>query len=62
MIQDLARGVSGTVLCHNCGRPKPSAGTVYYSRYRLCNDCALRYELARANGDVQTAEDFIQTE
>lgn len=62
MMQDLGRGVSGTALCHNCGQAKPSAGTVYYARYRLCNDCALRYELAKANGDVQTAEDFILTE
>lgn len=62
MTQDLARGVSGSVLCHNCGRVKPLAGTVYHSHYRLCNDCALSYELAKANGDVQNAEDFILTE
>ena len=30
-----------------------------YDRCRLCNDCALRYELALAEGDVKTIEDFV---
>ena len=63
-LKRLEVGVStGTrVICHNCGCAKPVAGVVYYGRYRLCNDCALRYELAKAEGDVQTIEDFVLTE
>lgn len=50
------------VICHNCGHAKPLAGAVHYDRYRLCNDCALRYELAKAEGDVQSIEDFVLAE
>jgi hypothetical protein len=32
------------VICHNCGYAKP------YGKCRLCNDCAVRYELARSRG------------
>lgn len=57
----LEMGLSGDtrVICHNCGHAKSVAGTVNYGRYRLCNDCALQYELAKAEGDVQTIEDFV---
>lgn len=50
------------VICHNCGYAKPVAGAVSYGCYRLCNDCALQYELAKAEGDVQTIEDFVLTD
>jgi hypothetical protein len=53
---------SAKVICHNCGYAKPLAGTIRYGEYRLCNDCALRYELAKAEGGVQTIEDFVLTE
>jgi len=61
VLKEHQMGVSaGTkVICHNCGYTKPLAGAVRYGNYRLCNDCALKYELARAEGDVQTIEDFI---
>ena len=60
----LEAGVStGTrTICHNCGHSKPLAGVVHYGRHRLCNDCAPRYEIAKAEGDVQTIEDFILTD
>jgi len=38
---------------------KPLRGTVRYERCRLCNDCALDYELAKAAGDIESIEDFI---
>lgn len=50
------------VICHNCGYAKPVAGVVHYGHYRLCNDCALQYEVAKAEGDVQTIEDFVLTD
>ena len=63
-LKRLEVGVStGTrVICHNCGHAKPVAGSVHYGRYRLCNDCALQYELAKAEGAVQTIEDFVLNE
>jgi len=64
VLKQLQAGVSTSdkVICHNCGYTKPSAVTIRYGRYRLCNDCALRYELAKAEGDVQTIEDFVLAE
>lgn len=50
---------SSRAICHNCGDAKLLVGSVHYGRYRLCNDCALRYELAKAEGDIQTIEDFV---
>jgi len=63
-IKHLQAGVSDStmVICHNCGRAKPLAGVVHYDRYRVCNDCALNYALAKAEGTVQTIEDFILSE
>ena len=60
----LQSGVStGTrILCHNCGHAKPLIGAVCHGRCRLCNDCALRYELAKAAGDIKSIEDFILAE
>ena len=63
-LKHLQAGIStgSKVICRNCGHAKPLVGSVRYGRYRLCNDCALRYELAKAEGDVQTIEDFVLTE
>ena len=50
------------VICHNCGYAKPMIGAVRYGKYRLCNDCAVRYELAKAGGSVKNIEDFVLDE
>jgi len=57
----LQAGVStGTlILCHNCGYAKPLIGATRYGKYRLCNDCALQYELGKAEGRVKNIEDFV---
>ena len=47
------------VLCHNCGYAKPLIGSTRYGKYRLCNDCALKYELQKAEGRVKNIEDFV---
>ena len=47
------------VLCHNCGYAKPLIGATRYGNYRLCNDCALKYELNKAEGRVKNIEDFV---
>ena len=64
-LKHLQAGIStgSRVICHNCGHAKLLTGAVSYERYRLCNDCALQYELiTRAAGDVETIEDFILTD
>lgn len=49
-------------ICHNCGYAMPLVGSVNYGQYRLCNDCALHYELAKAQGNVKDVEDFVMAE
>ena len=49
-------------ICHNCGYAMPLIGSVNYERYRLCNDYALHYELAKAEGSVKDVEDFVMSE
>ena len=62
-LKDLQVGMSTSrVICHNCGYAKLLAGSIHYGQYRLCNDCALSYELAKAEGAVQTIEDFVLNE
>jgi ribosomal protein S26 len=53
---------SKMVLCHNCGRRVPWVGSMVYSRYHLCNDCALSFEIAAAEGRVRDVEDFVLTD
>jgi len=62
--RQLQAGVSTSdkVICHNCGYAKPLAVTIHYGRYRLCSDCALSYEMAKAKGDVKNVEDFVLAE
>lgn len=57
----LSLGIStgSRVICHNCGCAKPLVGAARYGKYRLCNDCAVRYELAKAEGAVKSIEEFV---
>jgi hypothetical protein len=59
--KNLEAGIAGgdRVICHNCGSAKPRVVVVEYGNCRLCIDCALHYELAKAKGKVQSIEDFI---
>lgn len=45
--------------CSACANEKMLAGSIQYSKYRLCNDCVLLYELALKLGKVQNIEEFI---
>ena len=60
----LSMGISTDtrVICHNCGYAKPLIGAVRYGKYRLCNDCAVRYELAKGEGALNRIEDFVLDE
>ena len=45
--------------CCACAKEAPLAGSIQYSKYRLCNDCVLMYELALKLGKIQNIEEFI---
>ena len=45
--------------CSACAEEKMLAGSIQYSKYRLCNDCVLLYELALKLGKVQNIEEFM---
>ena len=46
--------------CSACAKDKPLAGSIQYSKYRLCNDCVLMYELALKLNKVQNIEEFME--
>ena len=45
--------------CSACAKDACLAGSIQYSKYRLCNDCVLMYELALKLGKVQNIEEFM---
>ena len=45
--------------CSACTKEACLAGSIQYSKYRLCNDCVLMYELALKLGKVENIEDFM---
>ena len=49
--------------CSSCMKDKPLAGSIQYSKYRLCNDCVLLYELGLKLNKIKNIEEFmIKTE
>ena len=60
-LEHMQAGIStqSMVICGNCRKVKPLVGSARYGPYRLCNDCALGYELAKAAGDIKSIGDFI---
>ena len=46
--------------CSACAKTMPLAGSIQYSKYRLCNDCVLMYEVALKLNKVKNIEEFIQ--
>jgi len=53
---------SKMILCHNCGHRVSWVGSRVYSRYHLCNDCALSFEIAAAEGRVRDIDEFVLTD
>ncbi len=45
--------------CSCCGKTQPLAGSIQYSKYRLCNDCVLLAETGFAIGKFKNADDLI---
>ena len=46
--------------CSACAKSMPLAGSIQYSKYRLCNDCVLMYELALKLGKVKNIDEFME--
>ena len=46
--------------CSACGSDKPLAGSIIYSKYRLCNDCVLLYETALKLDKIKNIDEFIE--
>ena len=45
--------------CCACAKDSPLAGSIQYSKYRLCNDCVLLYELALKLEKVKNIEEYM---
>ena len=46
--------------CSACAKEKPLAGSIQYSKYRLCNDCVLLYETALKLNKIKNIEEFME--
>lgn len=46
--------------CSACAKDMPLAGSIQYSKYRLCNDCVLMYETALKLGKIKNIHEFIE--
>ncbi len=45
--------------CSACGNSKPMAGSIQYSKYRLCNDCVLFAEVGFKLKKIQNIQELI---
>ena len=45
--------------CSACTKDAPLAGSIQCSKYRLCNDCVLLYELALKLEKVKNIEEYM---
>ena len=46
--------------CSACAKEKPLAGSIQYSKYRLCNDCVQLYETALKLNKIKNIEEFME--
>ncbi len=47
--------------CNACADLKPKVGFVNYTGHRLCNDCAVAYEIKTAEHEVNSVQQYIQS-
>ena len=45
--------------CSACAKDALLAGSIQYSKYRLCNDCVLMFEVAMKLGKVKNIDEFM---
>ncbi len=50
------------LLCHKCAYIKSPAELINYGRYRLCRDCARKYEYLKEKDRVGNVEAFVIVE
>ena len=60
--RDLAKGylAGRRRYCDACQRAVPAAGFVQYTRYAICNHCAMEFEVASARGRAETIGRFVR--
>ena len=46
--------------CSACAKDMPLAGSIQYSKYRICNNCVLMYETSLKLSKIKNIEEFIQ--
>ena len=46
--------------CSACAKEAMLAGSIQYSKYRLCNDCVLLYETALKLNKVKNIDEFME--
>lgn len=46
--------------CSACAKEAPLAGSIQYSKYRLCNDCVLLYEASLKLNKIKNIHDFME--
>ncbi len=46
--------------CSACAQDAPLAGSIQYSKYRLCNDCVLLYELSLKLKKVKNIDEYME--
>ena len=59
-IEDNPESEFETFECSACAKTTSLAGSIQYSKYRLCNDCVLMYEIALKLGKVKNIDEFMQ--
>lgn len=59
---DLAGGMADVarIFCDSCRAERPAAGFIRYDQQSVCNACAVDYEIARAEGRVISADEYVR--
>ncbi len=58
---DLARGITQDLetFCHGCRERRSMPGFIRYETYQLCNPCATHFEVAQAQAEVRSVQQFL---
>ena len=52
----------GRLICRKCVYIKSPGELIDYGRYRICRDCARKFELMKTDRRVDAIEDFVIAE
>ncbi|MGQ9632036.1 MAG: hypothetical protein ACUVXI_17240 [bacterium] len=61
ILKDIEDGVDPTekFTCAFCGLDKTLPGSMVYDGIHLCNNCAILFELNRADGNIKDIHEFV---